>query len=65
MIKHMKPGNLVRVGFTSTGDNPWVVKLFRKRTPVLLVKLNGKWATILDIDGKQKTLGWSALNVVS
>jgi hypothetical protein len=61
----MKPGNLVRVRFTSTGDNPWVVKLFRKRTPVLLVKLNGKWATILDIDGKQKTLGWSALNVVS
>jgi len=63
----MKAGNLVRIKSTSTGDRWWAVKLYRERTPVLLVRLapRDKWATILDTDGKQKTLRRGVLEVVS
>ena len=61
----MKAGNLVRVGMTSTGDSPWVVKLYRERTPVLLTKIDRCFAWILDIDGKQKLLAKRLLDVVS
>jgi len=63
----MKAGNLVRVGVTSTGDSPWVVKLYRERTPVLIVKAgdDDSLVWILDIDGKQKLLNKRCLDIVS
>ena len=61
----MQPGNLVRVRMTSTGDNPWVVKLYRERTPVLITKIDREFAWILDIDGKQKLLTKRVLDVIS
>ena len=50
---------------TSTGDSPWVVKLYRERTPVLVTKIDRCFAWILDIDGKQKLLGKNKLDIVS
>ena len=61
----MKIGDLVRVKNTTTGDPDWMVKLWRERTPVLIVALNefgwpyigtpeGLYADVL-VNGEVKT----------
>lgn len=61
----MQVGDLVYVHNSCTGDLPFMVELFRERTPVLLVRLNGKWAEILDTDGKQKCLRKTSLGIIN
>jgi hypothetical protein len=56
----MQPGDLIRVKNTSTGDPPWWVKLWREKTPVLVMStpepgVSVSDVQILDVDG---TLKW-------
>ena len=59
----MKAGDLVVVKGTSTGDNPWVVDLYRTQKPVLVLEIDG-WVKIVD-DGKKKYLSRRKVKVVS
>jgi len=66
----MKPGDLAYVKSTSTGDNPWVVELYRTRDPVLILKVQKPdlpyghfWATLLH-EGTQKHLRKGQLQVI-
>jgi hypothetical protein len=66
----MKVGDLTYVNSTSTGDNPWVVELYRTRDPVLLVEIRDDiidgqqgWATILH-NGEYKYLHKRRLKVI-
>ena len=59
----MKAGNLVCVKSTSTGDNKWVVKLYRERTPVLLLKHDIPWGTILH-EGRHKYIRLRQLEAI-
>ena len=36
----MKAGDLVIVKNTSTGDNPWVVDLYRTQKPLLVLRVD-------------------------
>jgi mRNA-degrading endonuclease toxin of MazEF toxin-antitoxin module len=36
----VKAGKLVTVRNTHTGDSPWIVELYAKRTPVLVIQTN-------------------------
>jgi hypothetical protein len=56
----MKVGDLVRIKNTSTGDPPWWVRLYREKTPVLVMStpepgVSDLDTQILDTDG---TLKW-------
>jgi hypothetical protein len=66
----VKAGKLVTVRNTSTGDSPWVVDLYRERTPVLVVKTNvgvdntTEHCAIL-YEGRQRFIEKHRLKVVS
>ena len=57
----MKAGDLIRIKNTSTGDPPWWVRLWREKTPVLVMSTPEPGGVgyddiqILDVDG---TLKW-------
>ena len=56
----MKVGDLIRIKNTSTGDPPWWVRLWREKTPVLVMSTPEPGVSvadvqILDVDG---TLKW-------
>ena len=47
----MKVGDLVRVKDSAIGDNPEMVKLYRERTPCLLLhSISHHWTCVLDKD---------------
>jgi len=70
MISEVEAGKLVRVRNTHTGDVPWVVELYCKRTPVLVVQtdvggpLGTGHCTILH-EGQRRLFQKSRLEVVS
>ena len=51
----MKAGTLAYVNSTSTGDSPWLVRLYRDRTPLLIVEVldGGSYAKIL-VEGEYR-----------
>ena len=55
----MQIGDLIRIKNTSTGDSPWWVRLWREKTPVLVMSTpepgGAGYVQILDVDG---TLKW-------
>ena len=71
----MKPGDLVVVKQTSTGDPSWKVDLYREKIPVLVLAVNSslqvdglgsQWVQILyKLDGELKYLSSSQCEVVS
>ena len=70
----MKPGDLVIVKGTSTGDPSWMVELYRERIPVLVLALNSslqvdslgsKWVQIHYKGGEPKYLSSSKCEVIS
>ena len=68
----MRAGDLVVVKSTSTGDNPWVVDLYRTQKPLLVLRMDldpcshhdYAWVQICD-DGKKKYLSKRCVKVVS
>jgi hypothetical protein len=70
----MKPGDLVIVKGTSTGDPSWMVELYRERIPVLVLALNSslqvdnlgsKWVQVHYKGGEPKYLSSSKCEVIS
>jgi hypothetical protein len=59
----VRAGNLVRVKFTDSGDNKWVVRLYRGRTPVLLLEHDTPWGTILH-EGRHKYIRLRQLEAI-
>jgi len=68
----MEIGDLVVVRNTSTGDNPWVVDLYRTQKPLLVLRVDFDpdshpdyaWVQIFD-EGKKKYLSKQRVKVVS
>ena len=68
----MKAGDLVIVKNTSTGDNPWVVDLYRTQKPLLVLRVDRDpnsypeyaWVEIFD-EGRHKYLSKRSVKVVS
>ena len=66
----MKPGDLIRIKGTSTGDPPWWVRLWREKTPVLVVSTPEPGVSvadvqILDADGILKWGDCGRMEVIS
>ena len=60
----MKVGSLVRVKSTRDGDSEWVVRVYKERAPVLLLKHDIPWGMILH-EGRHKYIRLWQLEVVS
>ena len=66
MNPEVKAGMLVNVRNTFTGDSPWIVELYAKRTPVLIVQTNvGLFDCAILHEGQQKLIEKHRLKVVS
>ena len=62
----MKVGDLVRVKNSTTGDNSEMVKLWRERTPCLVIKIifDIGYAHVLDVRAK-RVISVHRLEVIS
>jgi len=63
----VKVGDLVRVRNLSTGDEQWMARCYRERTPMLLMELRDLTYTFakVSVRGEFKWLRSSALAVIS
>jgi hypothetical protein len=67
MNPEIEAGKLVTVRNTHTGDRPWIVELYAKRTPVLVIQtsiINRANCAIL-YEGQQRFIEKHRLKVVS
>ena len=66
MSPEVEAGRLAMVRNTFTGDSPWIVELYAKRAPVLVVQTNvGLFDCAILHEGQQKFIEKHRLKVVS